>query len=187
MLLIMRYGRAFCPEEIILFGCTRSSLRLAVADFVTCFSHFNGPFPQLLGVQPSATEAEIKKAYLKLALKFHPDKNPGDKVRSLSRGVSSKDQPEFDLRAYYSTSNTSSILLLWLLDHLPPQEAEEKFKKLTVVHSVLSDPKRREDYNRFGEIAEDVRTHLYTAVAVPSRMIMSDNSIFFVSPWLNTF
>ena len=29
----------------------------------------------VLGIQKSATEAEIKKAYRTLALKFHPDKN----------------------------------------------------------------------------------------------------------------
>ena len=61
----------------------------------------------LLGVQKSASKEEIKKAFHKLAHKFHPDKKEGD---------------------------------------------AEKFKKVSEAYSVLSDDKRRAEYDSYGRV-----------------------------------
>lgn len=66
---------------------------------------------EILGVRKGASEAEIKKAFRKLARKFHPDVNPGDKV------------------------------------------AEQKFKELNEAYEILSDAKKRKQYDDFGHAA----------------------------------
>lgn len=62
----------------------------------------------LLEIDRTASAEEIKKSYRKLAMKYHPDKNPGDK------------------------------------------KAEETFKELTSAYEILSDPTKRQNYDRFG-------------------------------------
>ena len=63
---------------------------------------------EVLGLAKGATPEEIKKAYRKLAIKYHPDKNPGDK------------------------------------------EAEEKFKEIAEAYAVLSDEKKKQEYDTYG-------------------------------------
>ncbi len=69
----------------------------------------------ILGVAREADEKAIKSAFRKLARKYHPDVNPGDK------------------------------------------QAEQKFKEITEAYEVLRDPKKREQYDRFGHLGDGWR------------------------------
>lgn len=64
---------------------------------------------QVLGVPRNASDAEIKRAFRRLAFQYHPDRN--------------KDR-----------------------------EAEEKFKEINEAYQVLSDPEKRDRYDRYGRI-----------------------------------
>ena len=65
----------------------------------------------VLGITKSSSKDEIKKAYRKLALKYHPDKNKGDK------------------------------------------NSEDKFKEASEAYHILSDDKRKANYDQFGHAA----------------------------------
>ena len=67
---------------------------------------------QILGVSRGSSAAEVKKAYRKLARKYHPDLNPGDKT------------------------------------------AESRFKEIQEAYAVVSDPKKRAQYDQFGRVGD---------------------------------
>ena len=50
---------------------------------------------ELLGIKKGATEDEIKKSYRKLAVKYHPDKNPQNRDKAARKFKQVKDS--FDL------------------------------------------------------------------------------------------
>ncbi len=71
---------------------------------------------KILGVARGMDADEIRKAYRKLAMKYHPDKNPGDKP------------------------------------------AEDRFKEINEAYQVLSDDKKRAQYDRLGNAYADWNT-----------------------------
>ena len=72
----------------------------------------NSDYYQVLGVSRDASDSEIKKAYRKLAIQYHPDKNPGDKeAEEKFKEISAA----FDIKRPRKTqSMTNSVMMLFV-------------------------------------------------------------------------
>ena len=57
---------------------------------------------KVLGVGRGATDDELKKAYRRLAMKYHPDKNPSPQTDTLFKQVSEA----YDVRTHPSPSSS---------------------------------------------------------------------------------
>jgi len=66
-------------------------------------------FYDLLGVEPTADDSALKKAYRKLAMKYHPDKNPGagEKFKEISMAYETLSNP--DKRRLYDQAGEQGI------------------------------------------------------------------------------
>jgi len=90
---------------------------------------------EILGVAKDASEDDIKKAYRKLAMKYHPDRNPGDGAKETEEKFKeAKEAYEFltdgQKRANYDNYGHSGTTSQTYRNDFDAQEFEQMFKDL---------------------------------------------------------
>ncbi|KAK4701070.1 hypothetical protein P7C70_g5165, partial [Phenoliferia sp. Uapishka_3] len=91
-----------------------------------------------LGVSKTATEAELKSAYKKAALKHHPDRNPDNPEAASKKCVCLSPAPPASPACHTNTELTYSHDL-------------SRFKEVSEAYEALSDKDKRAIYDQFGE------------------------------------
>ena len=80
---------------------------------VVVIADSNRNFYKILGVQWSASQKEIKRAYRKLSLEWHPDKNPDNREEALKKYQEINDAYEAlgdpDKRRKYDRGGESAV------------------------------------------------------------------------------
>ena len=98
---------------------------------------------QLLDIPKTSTNEEIKKKYRRLALKYHPDKNPDnaeaeEMVKSYFRIVGN------------TLINNKFATIIRKLSRILVNIFHSQFKKINHANHILSDEKKRALYDKYG-------------------------------------